>query len=117
MGKLKDLLDRYKTCPRGSPEEQEVRDEIFKIVEWMKENGHITKPFKLPAKDKRMYYGVSIERPTDDKPTGFYCPHCLTRPLTEEQRKQNKCPDCGWGLGVVIYHFSAKDLLNKEDLK
>lgn len=50
MGKLKDLMDEYKKAPIGSVAEREAKEGIEKIVEWMKENGHLDKPFKLPRK-------------------------------------------------------------------
>ena len=50
MGKLKDLMDEYKKAPIGSVVEREAKEGIEKIVEWMKENGHLDKPFKLPRK-------------------------------------------------------------------
>ncbi|MGB0976970.1 MAG: hypothetical protein ACPGSG_08300 [Prolixibacteraceae bacterium] len=57
MGKLKDLLDQYKQAPINSPRERELKEEIQKIVDWMKEN-NIGKEFKWPKKyGKRKLFG------------------------------------------------------------
>jgi hypothetical protein len=88
IGKLKELMNEYKRAPIGSPAEKEAREGIEKIVEWMKENGILTKEFKLPtkqhSKSKRMF--------------GYY-------------------PDEGWiHMGNFIVHESDKeaiDLLTK----
>ena len=53
MGKLKDLMDEYKRAPSGSLAEKEAKEGIERIVEWMRENGHLDKEFKLPRKDNR----------------------------------------------------------------
>lgn len=53
MGKLKELMDEYKRAPFGSPAEKEAREGIEKIVEWMRENGHLTSEFKLPEKKRK----------------------------------------------------------------
>ena len=78
MGKLKDLLDEYKKAKSNSTEEHEIAEKIWKIVDWMKENGHLDKPFKLPR--KRLIRGYGID--PDVKISNFvffsnqFCPNC-----------------------------------------
>jgi hypothetical protein len=80
MGKLADAIKQYKTSPINSPAEREAKETIEKIVEWMKENGHLTKEFKMPRKD---YSGKRL--------FGYY-------------------PDEGWiHMGNFIVHESDKE--------
>ena len=78
MGKLKDLMDEYKKAPINSPAETEAREAIWKIVEWMKENGHLDKPFKLPRKRLISGYGISPDVYISNFAffTHQFCPRC-----------------------------------------
>jgi len=58
MGKLKELMDEYKKANPNSSEEHEAEEKIWKIVDWMKENGHLDKPFRLPRKRLIRGYGI-----------------------------------------------------------
>ena len=107
MGKLKELLDEYKKCSKGSSRESELTTEIYKIVDWMKENGHLDKPFKLPRKGGWSFGAPFF--PDLPKEDGDYCGHCLTK-LPELTREVSKCVHCGWGIGVVYLVSNTKDL-------
>ena len=71
MGRMSDLLKEYKTCTNGSQKEAEIVSELYKIVDWMKENGHLTKPFKLPRKGRR-FFGAPFFPVLPDE-DGLYC--------------------------------------------
>jgi len=110
MGKMSELLKEYKTCSANSPREAEVIAELYKIVDWMKENGHLTKPFKLPKKGGwKNWYGVSLKFDPKGREDGDYCGHCEKK-LPELRRDVNICIHCGWGIGVVYTVSNPKDL-------
>ena len=109
MGKMSELLKEYKICPKGSPRESEVIAELYKIVDWMKENGHLKKPFKLPSKSNWRGYGVSLKFDPKGRVDGDYCGHCEKK-LPELRSDVNNCIHCGWGIGVVYIVSNPKDL-------
>ena len=112
MGKLKELLDEYKRTENGSASETECISKINIIVEWMKENGHMDKPFKLPSKKRWKPYGWYSDFPTEGLEDGDYCSHegCFAK-LPDPPRTQ--CKKCGWGLGVV-WTVSNPKVLNSR---
>ena len=67
MGKLKDLLDEWKDCPENTERDRELKEQIEKIVEWMKEN-NIGGEFKWPKKNfkSKKPFGLCL-----DKENGF----------------------------------------------
>ncbi len=107
MGKMSELLKEYKTCPVGSPRESEITSELYKIVDWMKDNGHLTKPFKLPRKSTWRGYGSPMRFNPDGKEDGDYCGYCN---LKLPDSRGHNCPKCGWGLGVVFTVSHPKSL-------
>ena len=68
MGKLKDLLDEYKDCPENTQRDRELKEQIEKIVEWMKEQNIMNGDFKLPKKNfkSKKPFGLCL-----DKENGF----------------------------------------------
>lgn len=68
LGKLKDLLDEYKDCPENTVRDRELKEQIEKIVEWMKEQNIMTSEFKLPRKNfkSKKPFGLYL-----DKENGF----------------------------------------------
>lgn len=99
MGKLKLLLDEFKITPNHTPRDDEIRSEILKIVDWMRENGHLDKTFKFPKKYTKFYFPLLFVEP--ETPTqGFYCGLCGNKVSLDMVR----CNKCDMGLGAVVYH-------------
>ena len=99
MGKLKDLLDEFKATPNHSTRDSELREAIFNIVDWMKANGHLDKPFKLPSKYIKNYFPLLFLESVNS-PKGFYCGVCSNKVDLD----MKNCLKCGMGLGAVVYH-------------
>ena len=69
MGKLKELEDEYRACPENTERERELKEDIERIYEWMKESGysHWNK-YNLPRKNSKgkKPFGLCL-----DKENGF----------------------------------------------